>query len=294
MRRRGLGRGLEALLPASAAGSAENYRELPVDLLDPNPEQPRSRITAADLEGLAASIASSGLIEPIVARERDGRFQIIAGERRWRAARQAGLERVPVVIREVADERIGLLALVENLQREDLNPMEESRAFRRLADEAGLTHEQIAAQVGRSRTAVTNTLRLLELAPEVRELIEAGSLRAAAGRALMPLEAAEQRRLAAEIVRRELSVREVERRVRALQGEGATAPRGAKRGAPGSPAANLDANSRDAQERMQRAMGLPVKIGRRGNGGTVVIRFFSEGDLQRVFARLTAGQEETS
>ena len=282
MKRRGLGRGLDVLLPPQTSG--EGYRQLPVDRLEPNPEQPRTRISPADLEGLAASIGTRGLIEPIVARERAGRFQIVAGERRWRAARQAGLDRVPVVVREVADEDLGLLALVENLQREDLNPIEESLAFRRLADEAGLTHEEIASEVGRSRAAVSNALRLLELAPEVRELVAAGSLRAAAGRALLALDVSGQRRLAEETVRRDLPVREVERRVKALRRFGAGSGRSAGQ--------HLDPNSRDAQERMQRAVGLPVKIDRRGKGGSLRIRFFSEDDLQRVFVLLTATQEE--
>ena len=282
MRRRGLGRGLDALLP-SPSGS-EGFRELPVEDLEPNPEQPRAQIPPKDLEGLAASIAARGLIEPIVVRARAGTFQIVAGERRWRAARQAGLERVPVVIREVADRDIGLLALVENLQRQDLNPIEEALAFSRLAGEAGLTHGQIAAEVGRSRAAVTNALRLLELTPEVRRLIEAGSLRAAAGRALISLDPEQQRRLADEVVRSDLPVREVERRVQRTK-----AARDA--GAQPSAARELDANTSDAQKRMQGAVGLPVQIRRRGKGGAVRIRFFSEDDLHRVFVLLTTSRE---
>ncbi len=281
MKRRRLGRGLDALLPAAAP--AAGYRELPVDQLEPNPQQPRSEISPENLAGLAASIETHGLIEPIVIRERAERFQIIAGERRWRAARQAGLERVPVVVREVADDDLGLLALIENLQRENLNPIEESLAFRRLADETGLTHEEIAAEVGRSRTAVTNALRLLDLDPEVRGFVESGRLRAAAGRALLGLARDDQRRLAREIMRQDLSVREVERRVRALQDGGA---------ARGSSPKTLDPNSRDAEERMQQGVGLPVKIHRRGKGGSVHIRFFSEDDLQRVFVLFTARGEK--
>ena len=281
MKRRGLGRGLDALLPVTPG--AERLRELSVDSLDPNPEQPRAGIDAKELEGLAASIRSRGLIEPIVAREDGSRFQIIAGERRWRAARLAGLERVPVIVREVSDDELGLLALVENLQRQDLNPMEESQAFRRLAEETGLTHQEIASEIGRSRAAVTNALRLLELAPEVRRLIEIGKLRAAAGRALIGLNPATQERLAEDAVGKDLSVREVERRVRMLQQGAGAATRRSK--------PPLDANSRAAQERMQRAVGLPVTIERRGKGGSLRIRFFSEDDLQRVFLLLTKRQD---
>ena len=280
MKRRGLGRGLDALLPAPSTG--EVFRELSVESLAPNPEQPRSDIAAGDIEGLAASIASRGLLEPIVVRLRGGKYQIIAGERRWRAARRAGLEKVPAVVREAEDRDVGLLALIENLQREDLNAIEEAIAFRRLVETLGLTHEAIASEVGRSRTAVTNSLRLLELTPEVRRLVEGGRLRAAAARALVSLDAVRQRHLAEEIVRNDLPVREVERRVQHEK---------AHPGAPREPRASgsrkLDPNTRDAQERMQRAVGFPVQIQRRGKRGAVQIQFFSEDDLHRIFVLLT-------
>lgn len=283
MKRRGLGRGLDALLPS--AGSTDGSRSVPVGELVPNPAQPRSQIADEDLEGLTASIAARGVIEPIVVRPQAGRFQIIAGERRWRAARLAGLKRVPVVVRDASDEDVGLLALVENLQREDLNPIEEALAFRRLADAGGMTHGAIASEVGRSRTAVTNTLRLLELTPQVRRLVETGKLRAAAGRALVPLDAAIQAQLAEEIVRGDLSVREVERRVkRAREGTGLAPANGPR-------PSGLDPNTRDAQERMQRSVGFPVRIRRRGKGGAVQIQFFSEDDLHRIFVLLTSERE---
>ena len=283
MKRRGLGRGLDALLPSAV--STDGSRSVPVGELAPNPTQPRSQIAAENLEGLAASIAARGVIEPIVVRPQAGRFQIIAGERRWRAAQLAGLERVPVVVREASDEDVGLLALVENLQREDLNPIEEALAFRRLADAGSMTHGAIASEVGRSRTAVTNTLRLLELTPQVRRLVETGKLRAAAGRALVPLDAATQAQLAEEIIRGDLSVREVERRVkRAREGSAPGQPK--RSGPPG-----LDPNTRDAQARMQRAVGFPVRIRRRGKGGAVQIQFFSEDDLHRIYVVLTTERE---
>ena len=283
MKRRGLGRGLDALLPSAAP--TDGSRSVPVGKLAPNPAQPRSQIAEEDLAGLTASIAARGVIEPIVVRPQAGRFQIIAGERRWRAARLAGLERVPVVVRETSDEDVGLLALIENLQREDLNPVEEALAFRRLADAGGMTHGAIAAEVGRSRTAVTNTLRLLELTPQVRRLVETGKLRAAAGRALVPLDAATQAQLAEEVIRGDLSVREVERRVKqAREGGGPGQPKRSRR-------SGLDPNTRDAQERMQRAVGFPVQIRRRGKGGAVQIQFFSEDDLHRIFVVLTSERE---
>ena len=284
MKRRGLGRGLDALLPSAAA--TDGFRSLPVEELAPNPEQPRSQIAAPDLEGLAASIAARGVIEPIVVRAQAGKFQIIAGERRWRAARMAGLERVPVVVREASDEDVGLLALVENLQREDLNPIEEALAFRRLADLGGMTHDAIASEVGRSRTAVTNTLRLLQLTPQVRRMVETGELPAAAGRALVPLDSASQALLAEEVVRGNLSVREVERRVKRARDHGFG-------GVGRSKSAAVDPNTRDAEERMQRSVGFPVQIRRRGKGGAVQIQFFSEDDLHRIFVLLT-GEREVS
>ncbi len=296
MKRRGLGRGLDTLLPGPPAKTVgKGVRELPLDRLEPNPDQPRGEVPPAELDTLAASITAWGMIEPIVVRphpRQAGRYQIVAGERRWRAARLAGLERAPVVLRETPDRDLAILALVENLQRQDLNPVEEARAFRRLHQEAGLTHEQIAAHVGSSRTAVTNAIRLLELGPATLRMVETGSLRAAAARALVPLDREQQDSLAQEVVSRGLPVREVERRVRATLGSRRKA---GGRPSQKRPAKNrLDANTRDAQERMRRAIGLPVAIRRRGQGGAVQIRFFSEDDLQRVFARLTespAGNE---
>jgi len=276
---RGLGRGLDALLPGEP-DQGRAYREVPVDRLAPNPQQPRSRIAGEELSSLADSIASQGILEPILVRPQGAGFEIVAGERRWRAAQEAGLARVPVVVREVSDEDIGLLALIENLQREELNPLEEAAAFRKLAA-SGRTHEQVAAEVGRSRAAVTNTIRLLELAPPVAELVAHRQLGAGAARALLPLAPNPQHEMALEVVRRGLSVREVERRVAKRLGRGKT---------PSAP--KLDANSRDAERRMERVMGLPVRIRRQGKGGTVTVQFFSENDLERVFERLVEDRKQ--
>lgn len=288
MKRRGLGRGLDALLPSSSV--ERGYREVPVERLTPNPEQPRSAPESADLEGLAASIASRGVIEPVVVREVADGFEIVAGERRWRAARQAGLQTIPVVVREVPEGNRALLALVENLQRQNLNPIEEAVAFRRLATDGGLTHDRIAREVGRSRAAVTNALRLLELSPEVRKGIESGRLRAAAGRAMISLPPAAQQKLAEAVVREDLSVREVERRVKAAQREVGKKDRVGRTGRD----TKTDANTRAAEERMQQSAGLPVQIRRRGKGGEVRVRFFSEDDLHRVFLLLTSSRPNES
>ncbi len=279
--KRGLGRGLDAILPPAPDPSRRGpYREIPVGDLTPNPSQPRVSPEDAELASLAASIASRGVLEPIVVRPRGAAFEIVAGERRWRAARRAGLDRVPVVIREVADDELGLLALVENLQREELNPLEEAAAFRKLA-RAGRTHDQIAAEVGRSRAAVTNTLRLLDLTPPVADMVAQGQLGAGAARALLPLPPSTQLELAREVARRRLSVREVERRVAALVDRKPLSRR-------------PDPNTRDAERRMERAMNLPVQLRRRGKGGTVTVRFFNEEDLHRVFLRLTGDSEPRS
>ncbi len=283
MSSRRLGRGLDALLPrlpGRDGGEPERFREVAIDELEPNPEQPRSGVAGAGLENLAASIRSQGVLEPIVVRDTGSGLQIVAGERRWRAARLAGLPRIPVVLRDVAEADVGLLALVENLQREDLNPIDEARAFRRLAEEHGLTHDRIAAEVGRSRASVTNALRLLELDPEVLGLVATGKLAAGAGRALLGLGPQAQRALAEEAAGGNLSVRAVESRARALrQNRGMTPAR--------KPKPALDPNTVDAQERMERSVGLPVVVRRRQKGGTVRIRFYSEDDLHRIFLRLT-------
>ncbi len=276
--KRGLGRGLEALLPPAESRS-EAFREIAPDRLAPNPAQPRASLDADELASLADSIAARGLLEPIVVRPKGPNYEIVAGERRWRAARKAGLERVPVVIREVSDEDLGLLALVENLQRENLNPLDEANAFRSLAA-AGRTHEQIASEVGRSRAAVTNALRLLELARPVADLVAKGTLAAGAARALLPLSPDAQIRLAGEVVRRGLSVRQAERLVAEALGRKKDRP-----------ARKLDPNSRDAEHRMERAMGLPVKLSRGRKGGTVTVRFYSEDDLERVFQRLVGARD---
>jgi ParB family transcriptional regulator, chromosome partitioning protein len=278
MKRKALGKGLSALLPdpePAAPAAAETTSEAPVGSLEPNPFQPRSAMDPARLGELAASIRESGVVQPILVRRRGDRFQIIAGERRWRAAQQAGLASVPIVVRDVADDRLLELALVENIQRQELSPLEEAQAFHRLQEELRLTQEDVARKVGRDRTTITNTLRLLRLPREVRELLHAGGLDAGHGRALLALDKAEdQVALAREAARRGLSVREVERRVALMR-----APRA--RAAP-----SRDANTRAAEERLRAALGTRVEIARRGKGGQLRIAFNSEAELSRLFELL--------
>jgi ParB family transcriptional regulator, chromosome partitioning protein len=276
MKRKALGKGLSALLPVpDAPAAAEPSAEVPVDRLEANPFQPRLAMDPAALKALAASIRESGMVQPILVRPFEGRYQIIAGERRWRAALELGLATVPVTIRSVPDERMLELALVENIQRQELTPLEEAQAYVRLQEELRLTQEQVAQKVGRDRTTVTNTIRLLRLPREVRELLGEGRLDAGHARALLALERpADQVGLAWEAARKGLSVREVERRVAALR-----APRKPR-------AARRDPNTRAAEERLKAALGTVVEIARRGGGGTLRIAFASEQELQRIFELL--------
>lgn len=220
-----LGRGIDALLGGGADDIAEDrgekdgsLRQIAIDLLQRGKYQPRSHMDKAALEELADSIRQQGVVQPIVVRPiGEGRYEIIAGERRWRASQLAGLEKIPALVRNIPDEAAIAVALIENIQRENLNPIEEANALQRLADEFDLTHEQVAAHVGRSRVAVSNLLRLRNLNSDVRELMEAGSIDMGHGRALLSLEGSAQSQTAREIVSKGLSVREAETLVRHLQ-----------------------------------------------------------------------------
>ncbi len=285
-RRKGLGRGLDALL-GDAAGrgagalAAGGLREIPVDLVERNPYQPRTRIEERGLEELAASIAARGMVQPVLVRPcADGRrFELIAGERRWRAAQRAGLAVIPALVREASDEEAAAIALIENVQREDLNPIEEAEALRRLVEEFGLTHQRVAEAVGRSRAAVSNLLRLLELGPEARAALEGGEIEMGHARALLGLEGAAQREAVRRVVSGGLSVRETERLVRRLRAGGERRTRPA--------AASGDPDIRRLETDLGERLGAAVSIrhGPRG-AGRVVIRYSSleqlEGILERV------------
>ncbi len=278
-KRRALGKGLSALIPepeAPAAPVAISAAEVPTSALDPNPFQPRSNMDPARLAELAASIRESGIVQPILVRRRGERYQIIAGERRFRAAQANGLLSVPVTVREVADEHLLELALVENIQREELNAIEEAQAFHRLQEEFRLTQEEIAQRVGRDRATVANTMRLLRLPRELREMVASGRLGAGHARALLALDRADdQLALGREASRKGLSVREVERRVALLRAPGTK-----------SAAARKDANTRAAEERLRGVLGARVEIVRRGRGGQVRVLFAGEAELNRLFELL--------
>ncbi len=279
-KRRALGKGLSALIPDAPEPVTAAPSELDVDLLAPATFQPRRDMDEGALDELAQSIRAHGVIQPIVVRPVDGRYQIIAGERRWRAAQRAGLLRVPVVIRDVpgGDEQTLLqLALIENIQREDLNPIEQAMAYRRLVDQFHLTQEEVAEAVGKDRSSVANTLRLLKLPEEVRNHVAGGRLSMGHARALLTLDdAATIRKVGAEAVGRGYSVRQVEALVKKLVA--GAQPHREKR---------ADVHTRAAEEQMRLSLGTRVQIVRRGKGGTVRIDFRSEDDLQRIYERIT-------
>lgn len=284
-RRPALGRGLSALIPTAPAAPASdsprvpapNPQELDIDLLTPNPHQPRTFIEEHKLEELAQSIRSNGVIQPILVRRQAGRYEIVAGERRWRAAQRAGLLRVPVVIRDIDDQHVLQVALIENVQREDLNPIEEAIAYRRLSDELQMSQDAIATAVGKERATVANYLRLLRLPVEVKNDVASASISMGHARALLTLpDEAAQRRVAREIVARGLSVRDTESLVR-------------RETAPVAPAEaeKADPNTRAAEEQLKLALGTRVRIVRKTRGGRLEIDFTSEDELQRLFEQLT-------
>lgn len=280
-RRPALGKGLSALLPDAPEPARAGVIEVDVDLLAPSEQQPRLNADDRRLDELAASIRANGVIQPILVRRTAAAYRIIAGERRWRAAQKAGLLKVPVVIREVpegAGRQLLELALVENLQREDLNPMDEALAYQRLVDEFGLTQDQVAAAVGKDRTSVANYLRLLRLPEEVRGDVASGALSMGHARALLGLsDAAAQRHAARDVIARSLSVRDTELLVKKL-----AAPPAART------AAEPDVHTRAAEDRLRFALGTKVRIARRRQGGTIEIEFGSESELNRLYDVLTA------
>jgi ParB family transcriptional regulator, chromosome partitioning protein len=293
-KRPALGKGLSALIPDAPETLATPRASLEVDIdqLEPNRYQPRAHMDDARLEDLARSIKANGVIQPIVVRRLDGlssareRYQIIAGERRWRAAQRAQLARVPIVVKDVSEnegKRQLEMALIENIQREDLNPLESAQAYQKLVDDFGLTQDEIAAQVGKDRATVANYLRLLKLPEEVRGNIASGALSMGHARAIVALASdADQRRLARDVVARGLSVRETEALVKREIGD--RKPDN-ESGAPLK--SKKDVHTRAAEEQLRMKLGTPVEIKRRGKGGTIAISFSSENELQRLYEYLT-------
>jgi ParB family chromosome partitioning protein len=278
-RKRGLGRGLDALIEKVEAKPEAPVSSLPLDQLHPNRFQPRSHFDEAAIEDLAASIRAQGIVQPLVVTPEGDGYAIIAGERRWRAARKAGLDVVPVVVRAVADDRELLeLALVENLQRSDLNPIEEAEAYAALQEKFGLSQEAVATRVGKARTTVTNALRLLRLPDEILDLLREGRLTAGQARPLLALDNVdEQVQLADRAVREGLSARDLERLAAAPREE---SPK------PKKPDPPADVNTAAAEERLTRRLQTRVEIKRQGKKGHLRIHFHSEEELMRLFDAL--------
>jgi ParB family chromosome partitioning protein len=270
--KRGIGRGLAAILPETSAEDLGDLRELPVELIKPNPKQPRTRFDPAALAGLTASIETSGVVQPLLVRPlHDGSYELIAGERRWRAAQEAGLEKVPAIVRDPERTERLQVALIENVVREDLNPVDEARACAALVDDLGLSKEELARRIGRSRPAVSNLIRLLDLPDEALALLEAGELSEGHGRALLGVSGNDaRRRLARAAARGGWSVRETERRAK-LASQPGKGKRAAKDGAGGEEAAAL----RDLADSFESALGHEVKVRQRREGIAVEIRFES-------------------
>jgi ParB family chromosome partitioning protein len=264
-----MGRGLAAILPEAAAGAVGELRELPVGLVKPNPSQPRTQFDQEALDALAASIETSGVVQPLLVRPlHDGSYELVAGERRWRAAQQAGLDKVPAVIRDSEQSERLQVALIENMVREDLNPVDEARACAALVEELGLSREDLARRVGRSRPAVSNLIRLLDLPDELLALLEAGDLSEGHGKALLGARGNDvRRRLGREAARHGWSVRETENRAKLASQP--KEPASARRLAPEEEAA-----LRDAADRLETALGHEVKVRpRKGEEVAVEIRF---------------------
>ncbi len=282
---KGLGRGLDALMGGDTRKprGEEELAQLPVASLRPGKFQPRTRMDEVSLNELADSIRVRGVIQPIVVRPvGDSQYEILAGERRWRAARIAGLEKLPAVVREVTDDAALGIGLIENIQREDLNPIEEASGLKRLIDEFHITHEEAARAVGRSRVAVTNLLRLLDLSPAVQQMLLGGKIDMGHARALLALSKARQVEVAHQVAAQGLSVRETERLVQ----HATSAPRAGAR--PGK--ARLDADTRRLQEELAEALGAKVQVKpRRGGRGAVVIDYASLDQLQGLIQRIRRG-----
>lgn len=280
---------MSALLSDTPATTSEQVLEVDIDLVEPNSLQPRTNFDEERLEELAQSIRANGIIQPILVRRTGGeRYQLVAGERRWRAAQRAGLQRIPCVVRDIPEDKVLELALIENIQRQELNAIEEAHAYKRLIETLGLTQEMVAQRVGRDRTFITNYLRLLRLPEDVQRLVEQEKLTTGHARALLGIDDPEvQRKLAQTIINQTLSVRETERTVKRLI-EGSSAKEPSKRAVPSE-----DANVKAAENKLRRRLSSKVQIltNQAGDGGRIEIEFYDTNDLDRVY-RLLMGNDE--
>ena len=278
-----MGRGLSALISTAPSPQGnEELREIEIDLIRPGEQQPRNTFDEAKLQELAQSIRATGIIQPLLVRRRGGLFELVAGERRWRAAQMAGLTRVPAIVRDIADENLLELALIENIQRQELNAIEEANAYRRLIESLGLTQEEVAQRVGRDRTFITNYLRILKLPNEIQFLLEQEKLTFGHARALLGISDPQmQRRLAQRIHKNNWSVRETEQRIRNLNAQ--------KPSPAAAPMRQIDPNLRAAEAKLRRRFGTQVRIvsAKAGSAGRIEIEFYSAEDLNRLYDMLT-------
>jgi ParB family chromosome partitioning protein len=287
MARQVLGRGLSALLGEEITKtSGEELLELDLDLIETNSEQPRTRFTEENLEELTQSIRVNGIVQPIIVRRKGSSYQIVAGERRWRAAQRAGFQKIPAVVKEVSDEKLLELALVENIQRQELNAIEEAKAYKNLINTVGLTQEMVAERVGKNRTVITTSLRLLKLPDEIQKLIEEDKISAGHGRALLMIDDSEvQKRVARTVMEMSLSVRETEKSVKRIgRGESQTTENKAVK-------PKIDANVKAAETKLRRHLGTNVQIipDGKGTGGKIEIEYYGEIDLDRIFNTILKG-----
>jgi ParB family transcriptional regulator, chromosome partitioning protein len=293
-KRKALGRGLDSLLPSRpvampiampGAQAVASAQEVPVDSIDPNPYQTRRRINEAALEELAESIRASGVVQPVVLRPAaNGRFQLVAGERRWHASKRAGKTTIPAVVRQISNEQAMEITIIENLQREDLNPVEQARAFERLSREFGLTQEQIATRTGKDRASIANFIRLLKLPEDVQNALEAGTLSFGHGKVLLALAGFPEHmeRAAREIIEKQLSVRQTEDLVARLLNPQSMEQKREKL------SVSIDPNVRDAQRSLESSLGVKVEIQDRKGKGKIILKYGSLEDFDRIVEALAA------
>lgn len=292
MTRRVLGRGLSALLSDRPMIANEEMIEIDIDLIEPNTLQPRTNFDEERLEELAQSIKSNGIIQPLLVRRLNGeRFQLVAGERRWRAAQRAGLLRVPCVVREIPEDKILELALIENIQRQELNAIEEAHAYKRLIETLGLTQEMVAQRVGRDRTFITNYLRLLRLPEDIQQLVERDKISMGHARAILGIDDPEiQRKVARNVTDNGLSVRETERIIKRLINRESIIPSSEV------VTTKEDANIKAAENKLRRKLSSKVRIilDQTGVAGKIEVEFFNHNDLSRIYDLIMGGQDNVS
>lgn len=283
MNRKALGRGLSALLGESSnpeSEGKEGFIEIDIDLITPNAEQPRTRFTEINLEELAQSIKVNGVVQPILVRKKGNSYELVAGERRWRASQRAGLTKIPAVVKDISDDKVLELALVENIQRQELNAVEEAKAYRKLIDSIGLTQEMVAIRVGKDRTFIANYLRLLKLPDDIQDLVSEEKISVGHARALLMAENSDvQRRVARSIMEMSLSVRETEKAVKRIN-RGDSQNTGKTQVKP-----KQDANYKVAETKLRRKFGTQVRIipDGKGTGGKIELEYFGEADLDRIY-----------